>query len=181
VPPFVGPPKPPIREPAQPIVVEPTQPTHEPPTPPLGNEDPLETEPPVIPSNPIIDVDQWALIQEPYVPISGELVYYLAPSLLGYAPPVEVSLNDEVLHRGGLQWAMTTALAGLKAAETTIDHDGLYTNFAPSLMSLRFNALSMDLASQDLVQPPVETPEPGSLALLLFGAISLLASGLRRR
>jgi hypothetical protein len=181
VPPIVGPPRPPILEPAHPVVVVPTQPTDDPPTPPLGNEDPLATESPVIPSNPIVDVDQWALIQDPYFPISGEVVYYLAPSLLGYAPPVEVSLNDEVLHRGGLQWAMTTALAGLKAAETTIDHDGLYTNFAPSLMSLRFNALSMDLASQDSLQPAVETPEPAGLALLMFGSISVLASGLRRR
>jgi hypothetical protein len=180
--PNVGPVRPPILEPAQPIVVVPAQPTDDPPAPPLWNEDPIAIES-------LVQVDigdgQWTLlsagqdISNPDV-VNG-LVYYFGDWLPGYAPPVEVSLNEEVLYRGGLQSAMITALAGLAAAETTIDHDGLFTNFAPSLMSLRFNGLSMGLAAQDSVQTPVETPEPTGLALLMFGSISLLASRLRRR
>jgi hypothetical protein len=111
----------------------------------------------------------------------GEFVYYIGNPLIDIVRPITFPIGEEYVPHGGLQWAMTTALTGLAAAETTIDHDGLFTNSAPILMTLRFNGLSMGLASQDSVQPPVSTPEPTSLALVMFGPISLLASRQRRR
>jgi hypothetical protein len=176
--------RPPILVPAQPIVVALTQPIDELLATPLANEDPNGTEWPI--SQFVIYDYQWTFgsagqdIQN--ADLANEFMYYVAPSLMGL--PGEVIPLAGNVYSGGLQSAMITKLTGLAAAETTIDHDGVYNNYnnsAPVLMTLRFNGLSMEVASQDSLVPPVATPEPASLALLIFGPISLLASRLRRR
>jgi hypothetical protein len=77
-----------------------------------------------------------------------------------------------ILSHGGLRYAMTTALAGLQAAETFVD-------VVPNSLYTSLHASGAELTDRASFESAVAAPEPATLALI--GLVMLGALGVVRR
>jgi hypothetical protein len=170
-----------------PIVTPPSTSPDAPPSPPVANNDPpADIQPTGVtpsPPDPNYAFHTWVLISpgETTTGVDHEGINYYTYQSIDFAASV---IPNQVVPmkscQGGLQCAMITALAGLYAAETSIDRLNPI-NAVPNLLFASLNAPSAELTDRVSFESAVAAPEPATLALIGLAFVGMCGMARRRR